>query len=809
MAALYLRRVMGVAVLALSAATPAAGEESLRNSTSLSFVPADAAFFRACLRTREQFDAVVESEAMRRVAEAPNMARWLAMVREQWQDPDRGGLKAWLEQPENRELAEFAIDAVSHEIFWYGDAAFADALDLSAYVNQSAASAQLAALRQGRSPEEAEQAAANAALRILAQDPDGLCVPAVVVGFKVTDADRAQRQLARLEEGLKSLLAQQTELGERLRREQVAGAEFLTWRLDGSLLPWDLVSKGDAKDADPRLRERLQAVLKTKKATVSLGVLGDYLLLSVGEDNQHLATLGQGPLLIDRPELAPLRDMGDRPVTGVVYVSQAYRERAAAANQHQLFGSFFVEELLKHPKAQGEHLGVVLDEKTRADLTADLKLLAQDISAAAWSHGASLRFTFLTPRGYEGYWYDWSENGLLDPEQPLTILDHVGDNPVAFFALRRKVTGEDYDQTVKWVGKAESHFERIVVPQWAEPQQASYASLREQWQALWAELDRATREMILPALDGQSALVLTQRTPRATESAEGESAEPPRSESPRLALALMCGVSDAEKFQEGLRTYLAVAREVWEGVRDLIHDVRAEARAETGVRDVALPEIPDSEILLPEKRDLTHGTMWLYSLPDWRRNAEPRAPNLALSDEFVVLSLRPEVSARLLESGAFEDAGPLADLDRALAAAAYLDFPQLVDVVQPRLEKAVDRARERRAEREREARAEAGSRTPSRAATPRAAPAAASRVPTPPPATRSSTPASRRVEESQTPHDDKPALRLALDVLRCFRGFACATYAEGDATVTHYELRFQDMAREETKPRPAAPPENR
>src|SRR5687768_9101732 len=81
----------------------ARGEENLRDSTSLHLIPADAAFYRTCLRNREQFQTVMQSNALRRIAEAPRMAKWLAALRARWDDPDRGALRQWFERPENRD----------------------------------------------------------------------------------------------------------------------------------------------------------------------------------------------------------------------------------------------------------------------------------------------------------------------------------------------------------------------------------------------------------------------------------------------------------------------------------------------------------------------------------------------------------------------------------------------------------------------------------------------------------------------------------------------------------------------------------
>lgn len=840
MAALRTYHTWGIGVLFSLAALwpqPTHADEppprsELRDSTSLRFVPADAAFFRACLRNEEQLHALLNSRAVQRLKETPSMAQWLDSWHAWWNDPNRGGLRQWLEQPENRELVNFARDALAHEAFWYGDASFADLVDLSAHANQASTSAQLAALRQGRSLADSERIAAHTALRILADNPDRLRVPATVIGFKVTDPDRARRQIARLETTLRSVLRDRAQWLERLRRQEIAGTEFLTWPVDGSMLPWNMVPKSELEQVDPELRRRVEAILQSKRATVSIGVRGDYLLVSLGENNQHLQQLGNGPLLIDRPELAPLRQAAGRPLTSIVYVSHEYRARAATANQHQFYGSFLLEEFLKHPAALREDSQRLIDQETRRELMADIRTLSARLAAAASSQGATLRFSFRTPRGYEGYWYDWSETFQLDGSQPLTVLSHVGGDPLGFLAVRRRVTVEDYDQTVKWLRRAVYYFEKIGFKQMDARRQAAYADLRRQAEPLLAQLDRANRELLIPALaDGQAAVVLDAKPPGASEFvSEGDAPSVPTS-LPWLNLACVCGVSDAEKFKQGCQEYFAAADQVWSSVRNLIEDVRDVVQARTQAPQKQRFQLPAGDVLRPTLQETAHGELYFYRLPE-KWNLDGRvAPNLALSEEFAVMSWLPEYSLRLLESQPLQAGGPLADTDRPLAAAAYLDFAGLIDATELWLLRAWERAEARRREQEQQRLA---SSEPARAE-PRAAvmpPAAAPRVPrSRVAATQTPAPSSARIpprpapppqpaaapapqpsppqpalprervvrgqdaatEENTTPRDGRKTFHLVMDVLRCFRGFVCVRYQEDDAMVTHYELRFEDL----------------
>ncbi len=814
---------------------------NLRESTSLQMVPDDAAFFRACLRNEEQVRAVFQSRAIQRLLETPSMAEWLEAWRARWNDPNGNRLRQWFEQPENRELVNFAVDALTHEVFWYGDASFADLVDLSAQANQASMSAQREALRRGRSLVDSERIAAHVALRILADNPDRLCVPATVIGFKVTDTERARRQIDRLEDLLRTLLRDRRPWIDRLRREQIAGAEFLTWPMEGSMLPWDMVPKGELEQVDPELRRRVEAILNSKRATVSIGVRGDYLLISLGETNDHLQRLETGPWLLDRPEFQPLRQVADQPLTSIVYISQEYRARASAANKHQIYGSFLFEEFLKHPATASESSHQVIDPETRGELVADMRTLSARAAAAASSQGATLRFSFLTERGYEGYWYDWSETTQLDGSQPLTVLNHVGGEPLGFLAARRPITMEDYDQTIHGLGRAVYYFEKIGLKQMDARRQAAYADLRRQAQPLLARLDRANRQLLLPALaDGQMTLVLEADVHNATEVApRGDGALSPAS-LPRLHAAFVCGVSDPEKFKQGCQEYLAVADKVWSGIRAVVEEVQAEGRSESPTTPASTARSLADAVPRPTRQVVEQGELYSYPLSEHGSFDGRVAPNVAISDKFAVFSYLPAKSLQLLEPQPLGVGGVLADTDRALAAAAYLDFAGLVDIAEPWLMRAWEKAELRRQERQQQrmARSEPLPRTPEGASTPsvatkrapssrtpsavrpepRAGGAAATGpsaripprpLPPPQPNATQAVPArpqppaqDERVirgqavvaEQSSTLHKDRPTFRRMMDVLRCFRGLSCVVYQENDAMVTHYELRFEDLA---------------
>src|SRR5688572_11536656 len=120
--------------------------------------------------------------------------------------------------------------------------------------------------------------------------------------------------------------ADQPQLKMRLKREKIAGADFLSLHLDGTLIPWDAIPP-EAIAKNKEAFDKIAATVKKMTLTISLGVREGYLLLSLGATNQHLATLGMGKLLADRTEFAALHKAGDKPFTSLGYVSDEFAKK--------------------------------------------------------------------------------------------------------------------------------------------------------------------------------------------------------------------------------------------------------------------------------------------------------------------------------------------------------------------------------------------------------------------------------------------------------------------------------------------------
>ena len=89
---------------------------------SLDIVPADAAFYSAMLRNREQFEALANSNAWAKIKALPMYQMGMTLYRMQAGNPESpvGWLQAAMENPESRKSLEFLADLLSDEVFVYG-----------------------------------------------------------------------------------------------------------------------------------------------------------------------------------------------------------------------------------------------------------------------------------------------------------------------------------------------------------------------------------------------------------------------------------------------------------------------------------------------------------------------------------------------------------------------------------------------------------------------------------------------------------------------------------------------------------------
>jgi hypothetical protein len=296
----------------------------------------------------------------------------------------------------------------------------------------------------------------------------------------------------------------------------------------------------------------------------------------------------------------------------------------------------------------------------------DARALAADLKPFVPEPGGSLSFSYLTPQGYEGYSYDWTQNLMLDDSKPLSLARHTGGSPILAWIGRNKQSPQDYDLLVKWLKKGFGYFEEFGLPQMSDAEREQFKYVMDFAVPQLKRMDHATRTMLIPALaDGQAGFVLDADI----SSKRWHNEMPPAAEGlPMLELALVFGVSDAELLKKGMAEYLAVAQ----AVADKLKEVNP-GSIPAGYR------VPD-----PRTRQVSGGAVYSYELPADAGLDPQIQPAAGLSKTVAVISLSPKQAERILEQAPLQS--ELIASRKNLGSAVVFDFAGLIDAARPWVE---------------------------------------------------------------------------------------------------------------------------
>ena len=660
--------VLGVA-FGLSAIMPARAADPFEKlDTAARFVPADAAFFQSMMRNREQFEALTQSNTWEKLKAMPFVQMGLAVYNIQALDPESvpGQINAALRDPEQAKLFQLVTEMASDEVFIYGDENVVGSIALMQQISSAMRyGPAVLQLSGGMEDVNEDQLQAMLLLAVLAENADQIAVPEFVMGFRIQDTDNAAAQIERLETLVREALEEEADVPVKVAQKTVADVEYLTFTLPVRDLPWDEVSvedleklettEGDAK----KVLEKIQSL----EMVVSIGVRDDYVLVSFGPSTAVLEKLGQGDSLLARDELKPLAAFADRRVTGLGYMSAAMAKVASDVSQQVDDAVEAAEELLPLAELESDQQEKVLE---------DVRTLAEELKQFVPEPGPMAAISFLTDQGIESYQYDWTKRDDLDGSKALSLLDHVGDHPILAVIARDSSSTQQYAFVAKWTGKALDYVETLALPKMDEEDRDKLKQVLDMARPLLGRADKATREMLLPALaDGQVALVLD----RKLESSQFIETLPETEDSmPMLEPAMVLGVSDADLLCKAMGEYMSVARDMLDGMKkvegtDIPDDIR----------------IPD-----PKIESTAAGTLYSYALPaEWGID-EQIVPNAGLGNGVVVLSLTHDHTQRLLGSQSLAAAGVLADAGRPRAMAVVFDLAGLIEAIKPWAHLAID-----------------------------------------------------------------------------------------------------------------------
>jgi hypothetical protein len=655
---LLLGALLAGAVLLL-AAQPARAAEEARPEGSLGQIPADAAFYSAMLRNKEQLDILRNSKPYKKVKELPLVRMALAKAREEMgkEDGPLASFKKFTEDRDNEDLVDLLLDAGSRDIFVYGGPGWCDLLAVAQQVN-TARLASLKALLGGADPNKAQ---ARALLQVLQKNREMVKVPDLVLGFQIKEPKKAQAQLRRLEKILSAKLGEVPELKGRLKRTKVGPDSFLTLNLDGSMLPWDDI-QGKIKDIEEKPDEFSALIkhLKASELTVSLGVRNGFLLLGLGVSAEDLAKLGgKGKRLLDRPELKPLAKVADKPLVSIGYASKELRAAASG-------GGIEIESLAKALKGLAESADIPAARKKAIEK--DLDAMAKDFKSEVPEEGAALSFAYMTDTGYEGFAYDYSKHPRLKGAR-FKLMNHLGGSAIFAGGFGTTIDGSVYALLSKYTKVFYGHAEAIFLEKADDDAKDAYKKYAGIFLPLIKQLDETTSTLLLPSIKkGSFALVLDGKW----KSKRWTMAAPETPEAmPMLEVGFLLSLADSVKFRKALKEY-----------RTILNELYAKGREEAPDKE----NIPEFKIPAPETEKAKGATLYSYPIPKEAGLDKQLVPTGGVSKAVAALTLSRAHTERLLANTPFKArGGPLAD-KKDVISMCYLDWPAFVDLIGPWVE---------------------------------------------------------------------------------------------------------------------------
>jgi hypothetical protein len=655
--AMFLLAVLGLFSPVRAADPPKAAE------TALAKAPADVEYYRSMLRMGETFETIGRSRAWKQIWDEPALQEFRKKVQEGLGGAGLEPIHKFFADPDNAEIPALAANAFSNEIFVYAGAGTGDLISLFQELAGTARFGPAFLQGLGQNPGDPTRARARLLLQSLAEKPERVRIPDLIIGFKVSEPTKVTAQLKRIDPLLADAL-KDTPLKGRSKRVKIGDDEFLVLSLDGSLVPWDQVPIAMFEEKEGEFAP-LMKHLKAMKLSVAIGVRQGYLLVAIGQSTDAVLKFGgAGPKLAGRPELKPLAKAASKPLTAVSYASAKLRQ-ATATTAEDVTGFADLVKGFTGQLGLPDDLGKSLDK--------DLESLAQSIAKSLVKPEATFSFSFRTSRGWETFDYDYTPTSASS-SKPLTLLNHVGGNPILAAVWRSETTIDDYRALVKWVTTFGGHAEKIARAKFPEGEPI-IDTVRKEIFPLLKELSDTTEKLWLPALaDGQEGIVIDAKW---TSKRWHESMPIADRELPLPELGIIVGVSDADKLGQALEDYRTT-------LNKLIAKVREQAPPGT---------VPEFEIPKPKVESKNGRTLAFYPIPEEWGIDKQFQPTGGIAGSVAALALSRAHVERLLSPLPLQtDLAPFADLKRPLDSAFLFNFAELISAAGPWIGFAIDKA---------------------------------------------------------------------------------------------------------------------
>ncbi|MEO2046412.1 MAG: hypothetical protein ABGX16_07545 [Pirellulales bacterium] len=389
------------------ARAPVAGAvEMVDHAESLAAIPADASFYATWLKNSEQIKTLQKTGAWRKLMTIPVLQLGLMQAKTWWQLPPDENLvavKQWIEGPEGQKVLALLTEMASDEVFVYGDRSLTELIKIAVEINSVVTRNSFQRLRQTDDIHALENDARvkKELVQLLRQHQNSIRVPSLVKGFRIRDRERASELLDLLETKLKSFLVEANlpfPWQDQLKHSTADGNNLLTFTFSGDMLPWDQI-ESEMLDS-PELYQLLRDMANNKRLVFAVGIVEQFIVISLSDSIDHFQELGEGPLLINTPAFQRLNQHADQHVVTLGYVSGELLQ--AANSNEKSFSDLAVT-------AKGLLSLADLEDDRNIAIENDIDALARDIITYLPEPGTLAMISYWTNRGYESFSYNWGE----------------------------------------------------------------------------------------------------------------------------------------------------------------------------------------------------------------------------------------------------------------------------------------------------------------------------------------------------------------------------------------------------------------
>ena len=708
------------------------GSQTARSEDlGIGLIPDDAAFVSSTLRGREQYDRIVESNAFASLKELKSVAKALDEFAKQQTQPGNPMAIAMMmmQMPDNQEAIDLLKDMVATDTFVFGSSSWVTVSKLVKTIQSAQRAGSFATLTEGTDLE-------------IESDDFG---PNMIVA-KALAAHTDQIVIPDLVWGFKTtkIDAAKNQLD---RIEVFAKSMAQAQPMLADAVARQKIGNGDfitvTIKPDPNLiklaisnvmstdmEEELDTVLKR------INELQFVVALGVVKDHVVLS-IGGGT--------EHLQAMGT--TGGSLLDTEPLKVVRDAADKPLTSIWYRSKKLAKAWETSPEDIAeakelvtlVAKANELSAEATADAEKLVEDLLNGYASRmptaGPWVAYSYLTDTGYAGEEWNWAKNLPWDGSKPLAF-DHFGGDPFAAVAVRTKTDPEQFESLVTWISSLRKFITDNISSSADEDVQKNFETFEEKIVPLGEELTQTIREKFIPALkSGQFGFVLDSKASTTRIQKTLPTSSKPL---PLVAPAIVLSLDDDVLFREGLSDVFALSDKLLSVIREIDEDaIPSEYR------------IPD-----PEEQDTPGGSVWNFALPESGLDEQIQL-SVGVGKETAVFSLVPDQAKRLLKSTSLTLEG---DVSMNLAAAAILDWVAFANVLEPWVNYVIRCGGVMQ---------DKGSLDPDSTIGPDS--------------------------ETEEVTDALDQLTTIFDVVRCLKSATAKTVIEGDATVTRWQNRIEDL----------------